>query len=261
MTQSESYRFTNRTEAGRLLASALTTYANRADVVVLALPRGGVPVAFEIARVLNVPMGVCIVRKLGVPGQRELAMGAIASGGVQVLNSDVLDRIDISPEKLNQVIQREQQELSRRENLYHFVQAPVPPNASAETDAPPAADTAAQTHLSLSHQDEEGDRLSFQPSISVKQRVVIVVDDGIATGSTLRAAVLCLQQQQPQRIVVAVPVASPMACHALRHEVDEVVCLMTPSNLSAIGNWYDDFEQVSDDEVCTLLNAISSSYE
>lgn len=259
MTQPELYRFSNRSEAGRLLASALTAYANRSEVIVLALPRGGVPVAFEIARVLSAPMGVCIVRKLGVPGHQELAMGAIASGGVQVLNTDLLNRLDIPQEQINQVIQQEQRELSRREQLYQ------PISSSSKLDSSGSSSSSSHHPTqdlpfadSQPTPSEDAEEVALPTSFSATHRVVIVVDDGVATGSTLKAAILCLKQQCPNKIIVAVPVASPMAYQALKREVDEVVCLMTPSNLSAIGNWYDDFTQVSDEEVRELLTTALS---
>jgi putative phosphoribosyl transferase len=209
-------RFRNRTEAGQLLARKLTQYANRPDVIVLGLPRGGVPVAFEVATALNVPLDICLVRKLGVPGHQELAMGAIAFGGVQVLDRDVLAWLRITEQTISKVAAQELQELQRRDRVYR------------------------------------GDRA--QPQLG--DRVVILVDDGLATGSTMRAAIEVVKTQQPQRIVVAIPVAPPETYQKLRTEVDEVVCLMTPPSFYAIGMWYEDFAQTTDAQVCELLRKI-----
>jgi putative phosphoribosyl transferase len=206
-------RFRNRTEAGRTLATKLTAYANRPNVVVLALPRGGVPVAFEVARELNAPLDIFVVRKLGVPGQEELAMGAIATGGVRVLNDDVVEGLRISDAVIEGVTAVQQRELERREHLYR----------------------------------------SDRPALEVRNRTVLLVDDGLATGSTMRAAVMALRQRQPARIVVAVPTAPPVACEMLRVEADEVVCVMTPEPFYGVGFWYEDFSQTSDEEVRTLL--------
>ncbi len=203
----------NRTEAGQLLAKKLTAYANRSDVLVLGLPRGGVPVAFEIATALNAPLDICIVRKLGVPGHEELAMGAIAMGGVMVLNEEVVRGAKIDRPILERVAAREKRELARRDRLYR------------------------------------GDR----PFPELRGRTVILVDDGIATGSTLKAAIAIVRQQQPKSIVVAVPVAPQSTCNELEEEVDEVVCLMMPEPLRAIGLWYDDFLPTTDAEVQDLL--------
>jgi predicted phosphoribosyltransferase len=211
-------RFTDRTEAGKLLAAKLvaaklTRYAGRGDTIVLALPRGGVPVAFEIARALGAPLDVFLVRKLGLPGQEELAMGAIASGGVRVLNRDVVGFLAIPDSIIDAVAQYEQQELERRERLYR------------------------------------GDR----PAPEVRGHTVILVDDGLATGSTMRAAVAALKKLEPGRIIVAVPVAPPSAVEALEHEVDEVVSVFTPEPFDGVGRWYRDFSQTSDQEVRDLL--------
>jgi putative phosphoribosyl transferase len=206
-------KFEDRTEAGRLLASKLTAYANRPDVIVLGLPRGGVPVAFEVARALHVPLDIELVRKLGVPGHKELAMGAIASGNVRVLNQDVIDWLGISTRVIDHVVAKEQEELERRNRVYR------------------------------------GDR----PAPNVRNRTVILVDDGIATGATLRAAIAALRQQEPARIVVAVPVAPPSTCNQLQAEVDDVVCVLAPEELYAIGIWYENFSQTTDDEVRDLL--------
>jgi putative phosphoribosyl transferase len=203
----------NRNEAGQLLAKKLTAYANRSDLLVLGLPRGGVPVAFEIATALNAPLDICIVRKLGVPGHEELAMGAIAMGGVMVLNEEVVKGAKIARSIIERVAAREKLELARRDRLYR------------------------------------GDR----PFPELRDRTVILVDDGIATGSTLKAAIAIVRQQQPKSIVVAVPVAPQSTCHELKEEVDEVVCLMMPEPLRAIGLWYDDFLPTSDAEVQDLL--------
>jgi putative phosphoribosyl transferase len=207
-------RFRNRTEAGQLLAKKLTAYANREDVVVLGLPRGGVPVAFEVAKALNAPLDICLVRKLGVPGHKELAMGAIASGGVRVLNYDVVSWLKVSGKTIDKVAQKELRELQRRDRVYR------------------------------------GDR----PPADVRNRTIIVVDDGLATGSTMRAAVAVLREQQPQSIVVAVPVAPSETCKALSAEVDEVVCIVTPEPFYAIGLWYENFAQTTDEEVRELLS-------
>lgn len=205
--------FQDRTDAGRQLASRLQEFANRDDVLVLALPRGGVPVGYEIARALNVPFDVFLVRKLGVPGHEELAMGAIASGAVRVLNEDVIRSLGIEPETVDAAAEREERELRRREILYR-----------------------------------EG-----RPPLSVENRTVILVDDGLATGSSMRAAVAALRQKRPASIVIAVPTAAPDTCRQLRREVDQVVCAETPSPFYAVGAWYEDFSQITDEQVRRLL--------
>jgi len=205
--------FANRREAGRILASLLRKYADRDDVLVLALPRGGVPVGFEVAQALQAPLDVFIVRKLGVPGHDELAMGAIATGGVRVLNDDVVMSLELEPEVIDAVAAREEKELARRERLYRGAR-PVP---------------------------------------DVHGRTVILIDDGLATGSTMRAAVAALRKQRPARIVVAVPVAAPETCEEFKTEVDEVVCAATPRMFNGVGRWYEDFSQTTDEEVHELL--------
>ncbi len=205
--------FSNRLEAGCLLAKRLTPYTRDPQVLVLGLPRGGVPVAYEIARTLQVPLDVCLVRKLGVPGHQELAMGAIAPGEVLILNQEVIDQLGITQQAILQVAAREQEELERRDRVFR------------------------------------GDR----PLPDIQGKTVILVDDGIATGSTLRAAIATLEQQHPDQIIVAVPVASPDICAQLREVVDRIVCLLTPDPLYSIGLWYEDFSQTSDEEVRTLL--------
>jgi putative phosphoribosyl transferase len=206
-------RFKNRSEAGRFLAEQLSAYANRPDTLVLALPRGGVPVAYEVAKALGAPLDVFLVRKLGLPGHEELAMGAIATGGVRVLNPEVVEYLRIPEEVIDEVTARERLELERRERLYR-----------------------------------EG-----RPALSPRGRVVILVDDGLATGSTMLAAVLALRQQQPASIVVAVPVAAKQTCEELRTVADEVVCAVTPDPFYAVGLWYEDFAQTTDEEVRELL--------
>jgi putative phosphoribosyl transferase len=203
--------FTDRRQAGRALADRLTHYHGRPDLLVLALPRGGVAVGFEVAHALHAPLDVFVVRKLGFPGHEEYAMGAIASGGVRVMNPS--PGIEVSPGDLSAVIAREQNELVRRERLYR------------------------------------GDR----PAVSVRGRTVIVVDDGLATGSTMRAAVLAIRQQLPAHLAVAVPVGAPDTCRQLAGEADEVVCVATPEPFRAVGLWYEDFPQATDDEVHELL--------
>jgi putative phosphoribosyl transferase len=205
--------FQNRIEAGKLLAVELAKYANRKDVIVLGLPRGGVPVAFEVAKRLNAPLDVFVVRKLGVPGHRELAMGAIATGGVRVLNERVVEELGISEETIDAVAAEEHQELKRREVAY-------------------------RGHVA---------------SPEIRGKTVILVDDGIATGSTMRAAVLALRKQHPAHLIVAVPTAAASSCHELRHQVDELVALMVPEEFYAVGQWYEDFSQTSDAEVTRLL--------
>jgi putative phosphoribosyl transferase len=205
--------FRDRREAGRALAKALTRYAGRPDVLVLALPRGGVPVAFEVAAALNAPLDVFLVRKLGVPDHEELAMGALAAGGVTVRNEDVIAELDIPEEVIARTATREGRELTRRIRAYR------------------------------------GDR----PALDVQGRTIILVDDGLATGSTMRAAVVALRQLGPARIVVGVPVAAPRTCEALAAEADEVVCALTPERFVAVGRWYEDFSQTTDAEVRALL--------
>src|SRR6266478_1931382 len=205
--------FRDRSDAGRLLAAKLTAYANRPDVLVLGLPRGGVPVAYEVAQALGAPLDVFVVRKLGVPGYEELAMGAVATGGVRVLNDQLVRRLGIPGALIETVASQERQELARRERLYR-----------------------------------EG-----RPPPDVRGRTVILVDDGLATGATMHAAIEALRQLQPARIVVAVPTASPEACEEMRAKVDDVICAITPEPFEAVGRWYQDFSQTTDEEVRGLL--------
>jgi len=205
--------FYDRADAGRYLAAELGSYAGRDDVVVLALPRGGVPVAYEVARALNAPMDVFLVRKLGVPGDEEFAMGAIASCGPPQMNQWVVDALQLSASTVQAIVDRERQELLRRESVYR----------------------------------------GARPFAEVHGKTVIVVDDGIATGFTMRAAIVALREQQAARIVVAVPVAPATACHELRLEADEVVCVVEPGGFLSIGQWYRDFAQVNDEQVLALL--------
>jgi putative phosphoribosyl transferase len=206
----------NRMEGGKLLAKKLTIYANREDVLILALPRGGVPVAFEIAQFLNLNLDICLVRKVGVPHQKELAMGAIAMGNIVVFNEDILHSLNISKETFNQVKEIEAQELNRREKKYR------------------------------------GDK----PFPSLENKTIILVDDGIATGATLEAAIRSIKQQKPAQIIIAVPVAPPSICHYLERQVDQLICLLKPEVFSSISLWYDDFSQTTDQEVCELLAKI-----
>jgi putative phosphoribosyl transferase len=205
--------FDNRVQAGHLLGQALHAYAERNDVLVLALPRGGLPVGFEIAKAIGAPLDVVMVRKLGTPGQEELAIGAIATGGARVLNQDLVAELGISEETINSITAREQQELERRSRAYR----------------------------------------GQQPFPEVKGRCIIVVDDGLATGATMRAAVAALRAQAPARIVVAVPVAPPSTVGQIRQEADEIVCLDTPEPFLGVGRWYRDFPQMTDEEVKDLL--------
>ncbi|MFL5734593.1 MAG: phosphoribosyltransferase [Chloroflexia bacterium] len=206
-------KYQDRYDAGRQLAARLAAYAGRDDVIVLALPRGGVPVGYEVARALGVPLDVFLVRKLGVPGHEELAMGAIADGGTVVLNEEVVRELGIPAEVMQAVAAREVQELARRGSAYR----------------------------------------GGRPAPDLSGRTVILVDDGLATGSTMRAAAEAVKAQQPARVVIAVPVAAARTCEELRAEVDEVVCPATPEPFYAVGLWYDDFTPTSDDEVRDLL--------
>ncbi len=206
-------RFHDRRDAGRYLAARLAVAADWTDPLVLALPRGGVPVAYEVAEALDTPLDVFLVRKLGVPGHEELAMGAIATGGVRVLNEDVVDMLHIPERVIDSVAAQEAAELERRAKAYR------------------------------------GDR----PPLDVHGRDTILVDDGLATGATMRAGAAALRRMDPKRIVVAVPVASPETCEEFRHEVDEIVCAITPQHMRAVGLWYEDFSQTTDDEVRALL--------
>ena len=205
--------FLNRAEAGRLLAEKLEKYAGRDDVIVLGLPRGGVPVAYEVAKRLCVPLDVFIVRKLGVPGFEELAAGAIASGGVRVLNQDVMRALPNANETIESITARETAELERREQSYR----------------------------------------DGRPAPELRNRVVILVDDGLATGATMRAAVKALRQRGVAKIVVAVPVGPPDTCREFEDEADETICASTPEFFQAVGQYYEDFSQTSDEEVGELL--------
>ncbi|MHB1037348.1 MAG: phosphoribosyltransferase family protein [Pirellulales bacterium] len=212
-SRSDEIPYRNRAEAGRYLATKLAHYADLPNVIVLALPRGGLPVGFEVAAALHAPLDVFTVRKLGVPGHEELAMGAIASGGIRVINREVVDFLRISNATLETATRNEERELKRRERLYR-------------DDRPP---------------------------IDVAGHIVILVDDGLATGSTMRAAVAALRQQAPSRIVVAVPIAALATYEEFQNEVDEIVCAKTPETFLAVGLWYDDFSQTTDEEVHHLL--------
>jgi predicted phosphoribosyltransferase len=206
--------FNDRTDAGRRLAKRLSEYANRPDVLILALPRGGVPVAFEVAKALNVKMDVFIVRKLGVPGNEELAMGAIASDNIRVLNEDIVRSFQIPQRVIDEVAADELRELERREHLYR------------------------------------GNR----PKPNISGSTVILIDDGLATGATMRAAVAAVKTKNPAKVVIAVPTAAPDTCSAFGKEVDEVICVATPEPFYGVGAWYEDFSQTTDKEVCDLLD-------
>ncbi|MHB1557476.1 MAG: phosphoribosyltransferase [Isosphaeraceae bacterium] len=205
--------FRDRAEAGRVLAEGLSEYAGRSDVIVLALPRGGVPVAYEVARALGAPLDVFLVRKLGAPGHEELAMGAIASGDVVVINDEVVKAMRIHEGEIRDAIESERRELARRESAYR-------------DDRPPA---------------------------DVRGKVVILIDDGLATGSTMRAAVTALRRQHPARIVVAVPIGAASTCAELQALADDCLCAFTPEPFRAVGLWYEDFTQTEDAEVAELL--------
>ena len=214
MIESDDRRtFADRRDAGRALATELRAYAGRPDVLILALPRGGVPVAYEIAEALAAPLDLFLVRKLGTPGHEELAMGAIASGGVRVLNDEVIQWYRIPDASIDAVALREQRELERREVAYREGRRPLP----------------------------------------IAGRTAVLVDDGLATGSTMRAAVKAVRQRDPARIIVAVPVGSPDTCREFGAIADEIICARTPQPFSAVGQWYRDFSQTSDEEVRTLL--------
>ncbi|HEX5972831.1 MAG TPA: phosphoribosyltransferase [Gemmatimonadaceae bacterium] len=207
-------RFRDRRDAGRRLAADLSAYANRPDVRILALPRGGVPVGYEVARALDAPLDVFVVRKLGVPGHEEYAMGAIASGGAVLLNEQVVRSLGVSQAQVQRVLEAERRELDRREARYR------------------------------------GDR----PAPQVAGNTIVLVDDGLATGSTMLVAVAALREEKPARIIVAVPVGSPDSCAVMRGAADDVICSMTPEPFQAVGLWYDDFSQTTDEEVHELLD-------
>jgi len=209
--------FSDRYEAGRVLAAGLSEYQGRPRTLVLALPRGGVPVAFEIAQFLRAPLDVFNVRKLGVPGQEELAFGAIASGGIRVVNRGLVAEQMIGPEVIEAVVAREQEELDRRERLYRGAR-PAPP---------------------------------------VRDGIVLLIDDGMATGSTMLAGVRALRERGPAELIVAVPVAAARTCKALRPEADRVICAVTPEHFNAVGQWYRDFSETTDEEVRELLKRAS----
>ena len=213
--------FQDRTEAGQRLAAQLANYADRQDVLVLGLPRGGVPVAFEVAKALRVPLDVFLVRKLGVPSQEELAMGAIASGDVCVLNEEIVQGLHLTETTIDRVAQKEQQELERRERIYR----------------------------------------DNRPALDLQGRSVILVDDGLATGATMRAAIRALRQQQPARLVVGVPASSSETCQEIGSEVDEIVCVETPRPFYSVGLWYKHFPQITDEEVRNLLFKAETSQQ
>lgn len=211
---SDDQTFRDRVEAGRVLAGDLWKYRGRRDALVLALPRGGVPVGYEVALALGLPLDVFLVRKLGAPGFTELAMGAIASGGVTVLNSEVIRSLDVPPAEVREAAARERAELRRRERLYR----------------------------------------RGRPMIEVAGKSVLLVDDGLATGSTMRAAVAAVRRLGPERVVVAVPVAAPASCEEMKAVADECVCAVRPQPFRAVGLWFHDFSQTTDEEVCDLLD-------
>lgn len=206
-------QFYDRADAGKQLAAQLTAYANRPDVVVLALPRGGVPVAFEVASMLHAPLDIMAVSKLGVPGQEELALGALASGGVRVINEDVVSMLGISDEMIDEIAARKQREVERRERLYR----------------------------------------NHRPVPAIRGRTVILIDDGLATGATMHAAIAAVKQQQPARVIVAVPVAAAATYDEFTEQGIEMVCVLKPELFYAVGIWYEQFSQTSDEEVRDLL--------
>jgi len=211
--------FNDRTDAGQQLAKTLDQYADTENIVVLALPRGGLPVAYEVAKTLQAPLDVMVVRKLGVPGHKELAMGAIASGGIQVINEDIVTQLHISQQAIDEVNEQESLELERREYLYR------------------------------------GDKASCE----IRNKTIILVDDGIATGATMHAAIAAIKQQQPAQLVVAVPTSALDTYNTISEEVDKVVCLSTPEPYIAVGCWYRNFSQTSDEEVSLLLRKASEN--
>ncbi len=213
--------YKNRTTAGQFLAKELTAYANRPDVLVLALPRGGVPVGFEVAKALNAPLDVLVVRKLGVPDQPELAMGAIATGGVRVLNQEIVRSLRLTDTEISQEEAIQRQELERRSRLYR----------------------------------------DNRPLPALHGRTVILVDDGLATGATMRAAIMALLPHKVSRIVVAVPVAAPQTCQQLELLADEVICAFTPTHFHSVGLWYENFPQTTDEEVRDLLAKAAQRYQ
>lgn len=208
------HRFANRTEAGKLLADALSGYTGRSDTLILALPRGGVPVAYEVAKALSAPMDLWLVRKLGVPAQEELALGALAGKNIRVLNYDIIDLLNIDETVMDTIIAREQAELERRNRLYR------------QGKPPPA----------------------------IEGKTIIIIDDGLATGATMRVAISSLRQAGAARIIAAVPVGAAAACDKIEEEADQLICLHTPEPFYGVGQWYNDFSQTSDDEVLALLN-------
>lgn len=221
ITQKETAMlFRNRAEAGRMLAEKLLQYRDAEDVLVLALPRGGVPIAFEVARSIHAPLDVLVVRKLGAPGEEELAIGAIAPAGVRIINHLVVQALGISMEQLDAITEKEQRELERRERLYR----------------------------------------DNRPSLEVQGRRVILIDDGLATGSSMRAAVFSLRQQNAAKVIVAVPVAASSTCDEFRSEVDEMICAATPQPFLAVGQWYQDFSQTTDEEVRALLRQAAEQH-
>lgn len=207
-------RFLNRRDAGMMLAQKLLEYADNPDVIILALPRGGVPVAYEVALALGAPLDVWLVRKLGLPGQEELAIGAIASGGIQILNRDIVHSLSLEPEVIQNIVDRELQELQRREEQYR----------------------------------------GKRPAPQVHDRIVLLIDDGLATGASMLAAVTALHTKHPARIVVAVPTAAPQAISILRPKVDEILAILSPDPFEGVGKWYNDFSQTTDEEVQQLLD-------
>ena len=206
--------FPDRSAAGRMLSARLVQFANEKPLLVLALPRGGVPVAFEVAMALHAPLDVFLVRKLGFPGQEELAIGAIATGGARLLNAAIIRSLHLPPEQVEAITERETKELERREHLYRGDRAPL----------------------------------------NIDGHTVILVDDGIATGSSMRVAVTALRQKNPRKLIVAIPVAPSSICKQMQHEADAVVCLSTPPDFYAVGEWYREFSQITDATVCDLLD-------
>lgn len=213
-------RFANRQDAGRQLARKLTNYADRPDILVLALPRGGVPVAYEVSRALHARMDLWIVRKLGLPGQEELAIGAIASGGIRILNEEIIEALAVSRDIIDRVTEKERVELMRREHQYR----------------------------------------GGRPALDVRDRIVILVDDGLATGASMLAAVRAVRTQNPARIVIAVPAASIQAIHMLQREAEEIFYVISPEPFEGVGRWYEDFSQTTDKEVQLLLEEVNRSF-